>query len=194
LRNNSSYTIIIEISLGSDASKGENLVTKRKPIDDSEIQPLASEIREQAKDLKGEIFLSFSYTADVFNRYLDIQLAKRNSSRTRFGILHNLITHGGSMTPTEIAKRVFRSKHAVTRAIDVLEKDGLVRRGTVRGDRRLRKVSITREGLRIVAANMDDRRDISQRAMSGLNQRQSEGLKVILKRLRKHLLNLIESD
>ena len=166
-------------------------MTRRKPIDDSEIQPLATEIREQAGELQGEIFLSFSYTADVFNRYLDILLTKRNSSRTRFGILHNLITHGGSMTPTEIAKRVFRSKHAVTRAIDVLEKDGLVRRGAVRGDRRLRKVSITREGLKLIAANMDDRREISQRAMSCLTQRQSEELRVILKRLRKHLLNMI---
>lgn len=166
-------------------------MAKRKPIEDSEIQPLATEIREQASELQGEIFLSFSYTADVFNRYLDILLAKRDSSRTRFGILHNLITHGGSMTPTEIAKRVFRSKHAVTRAIDVLEKDGLVRRGAVRGDRRLRRVSITREGLKRIAANMDDRREISQRAMSCLTQRQSEELRVILKRLRKHLLNMI---
>jgi DNA-binding MarR family transcriptional regulator len=166
-------------------------MANKKPIGSSEIEPLATEIREQAGELQGEIFLSFSYTADVFNRYLDILLARRNSSRTRFGILHNLITHGGSMTPTEIAKRVFRSKHAVTRAIDVLEKDGLVRRGTVRGDRRIRKVNITRKGLELIEANVDDRREISQQAMSCLGQRQSEELKVILERLRKHLLSLI---
>ncbi|MBA7686298.1 hypothetical protein ES703_94741 [subsurface metagenome] len=166
-------------------------MTKTKPIEDSEIQSLATEIREQASDLQGEIFLSFSYTADVFNRHLDILLAKRNSSRTRFGILHNLITHGGSMTPTEIARRVFRSKHAVTRAIDVLEKDGLVRRGAIHGDRRLRKVNITRRGLKLIAFNMDDRREIGRRAMSCLTQRQSEELRVILKRLRKHLLDMI---
>jgi DNA-binding MarR family transcriptional regulator len=67
------------------------------------------------------------------------------------------------MTPTEIAKRVFRSKHAVTRAIDVLEKDGLVRRGTVRGDRRIRKVNITRKGLELIQANVDDRRRLACR-------------------------------
>jgi DNA-binding MarR family transcriptional regulator len=166
-------------------------VTDRRPLDGSEIEPLAAEIREQASELQGEIFLSFSYTADVFNRHLDVELAKRDSSRTRFGILHNLITHGGSMTPTEIAKRVFRSKHAVTRAIDVLEKDGLVRRGAVRGDRRLRRVSITRKGLKLIATNMYDRREMSQQAMSCLNQRQSEELKVILERFRKHLLSLL---
>jgi DNA-binding MarR family transcriptional regulator len=169
-------------------------VNKRKPNSESDIQPLADEIREQASELRGEIFLSFSYTADIFNRNLDIMLAKRNSSRTRFGILHNLVTHGGSMTPTEIAKRVFRSKHAVTRAIDVLEKDGLVRRGTVRGDRRLRKVSITKKGIKLIADNMDDRRESSQRAMSCLTQRQSEELKVILERLRKHLLSMIDDS
>lgn len=166
-------------------------MANKKSIGSSEIEPLATEIREQASELQGEIFLSFSYTADVFNRYLDILLTRRNSSRTRFGILHNLITHGGSMTPTEIAKRVFRSKHAVTRAIDVLEKDGLVRRGTVRGDRRLRKVNITRKGLELIQANVDDRREISLQALSCLSQKQSEELKVILERLRKHLLSLI---
>jgi DNA-binding MarR family transcriptional regulator len=166
-------------------------VADKKSPDGSEIEPLAAEIREQASELQGEIFLSFSYTADVFNRHLDVELAKRDSSRTRFGILHNLITHGGSMTPTEIAKRVFRSKHAVTRAIDVLEKDGLVRRGSVRGDRRLRKVSVTKKGLRLIADNMYDRRQMSQEAMACLNQRQSEELKVILEKFRKHLLGLI---
>ena len=95
------------------------------------------------------------------------------------------------MTSTDIDRRVFRSKHAVTRAIDVLEKDGLVRRGAIHGDRRLRKVNITRRGLKLIAFNMDDRREIGRRAMSCLTQRQSEELRVILKRLRKHLLDMI---
>jgi DNA-binding MarR family transcriptional regulator len=164
-----------------------------KEFEDS-IQSLATEIREQAAGLRGELFLSFSYTSDVFNRYLDIELAKRDSSRTRFGILHNLITHGGSMTPTEIAKRVFRSKHAITRAIDVLEKDGLVKRSTVRGDRRLSKVSITKKGLKLIEANMADRREMSHRAMSCLTKRQAEVLRVISKKLRNHLLSFINDS
>jgi len=87
-----------------------------------DIEILSSQLREQSKELQSDLFLLFSRTADVFNRYLEYELNKRNSNKTTYGILHNLITHGGYMTPTELAEKVFRSKHAITRSIDLLEK------------------------------------------------------------------------
>ena len=66
------------------------------------LESLADEIRAQAVDLRGELLLSILYTTIVFNRYLEIETAKRESTPTRFGILHNLVTHGGVMTPIQI--------------------------------------------------------------------------------------------
>jgi len=158
------------------------------------LDSLADEIRAQAVDLRGELLLSILYTTIVFNRYLEIETAKRESTPTRFGILHNLVTHGGVMTPTNIGKRIFKSKHAVSRAVDVLEKDGLVRRQPISGDRRLRRITITRKGLDFVTANLAEMRITSSKIFSCLNTRQAEELRIILKQLREHLLELIDSS
>ena len=167
--------------------------TKKLQDKESLLEFLADEIRAQASDLRGELLLSILYTAIVFNRYIEIETAKHEASPTRFGILHNLITHGGIMTPTNIGKRVFKSKHAVSRAVDVLEKDGLVRRQPVSGDRRLRRIAITRKGLDFVKANLSEMRIIRQKTLSCLDIRQAEELRIILRQLRKHLLELIDS-
>jgi DNA-binding MarR family transcriptional regulator len=158
------------------------------------LESLAGEVRSQALDLKGELLLAILYTAILFNRYLEIETAKRESNPTRFGILHNLVTHDGVMTPTNIGKRIFKSKHAVSRAVDVLEKDGLVRRQPISGDRRLRRISITRKGLDFVKSNLAEMKIISDKVFSCLNTRQAEELRIISKKLREHLLGLIDSS
>ena len=63
-------------------------------VSNHEIQSMADEIREQAAQLRILTFLSFIYTADVVNRYLDIEVARYPVSRTGFSILHNLVLHG----------------------------------------------------------------------------------------------------
>ncbi len=158
----------------------------------SKLESLADDLRAQADDLRVDNFLSFIYTADLVNRYLNIALRKYNLNRTQMSILHFLITHGGTLTPTELSRRVFRSKHAVTKAVDGLEQEGLVQReGATMKDRRLRKVSITRKGLDIVKNTMPVRQEISSRAMSCLSEAQAMAFTTTLKQLRRHIRNLL---
>jgi len=110
------------------------------------MESLANDIRVQANDLRVDNFLSFVYAADIVNRYLDTELRRVHLNRTQMNILHTLVTHEGMLTPTELGRRVFRSDHAITRAVDGLEKEGLARREGTANDRRLRKVVITRKG------------------------------------------------
>ncbi len=159
------------------------------------IESMAAEIRSQARQLKVDTFLSFIYTADVVNRYLDIQLTKLPASRTGFNVLHNLILHGGTMTPTLISKRVFRSKHAVTRIIDTLEKQGLVKREPIGEDRRTRKVRITRKGLDLVKrAGAEGRELASQEVLRPISLEQIEELNSILKQIRRYMLSRLNSS
>ena len=156
---------------------------------------MADEIREQATYQKVSTFLSFIYTADVVNRYVDIELAKQGTtSRTGISVLHNLILHGGSMTPTRISERIFRSKHTVTKIIDTLEKQGLVRREPIGEDRRTRMVSITRKGLDLIKrSSAEGRERVSREVFQPLNDNQIEELGTVLKQIRKYLLNVISN-
>jgi len=163
-------------------------------VSNHELQSIAEEIREQAAQLRVLTFLSFIYTADVINRYLDIEVARYPVGRTGFSVLHNLVLHGGTMTPTKLSERIFRSKHAVTRVVDKLEKLGFVKRGGIGSDRRVRKVSITKEGLAYVKdSQAAGQQRLGHTLLHPLDQQQTESLHAMMKLIREHVLKLIAS-
>jgi DNA-binding MarR family transcriptional regulator len=157
------------------------------------IDLLADEIREQAKQLGADTFLSFVEVTNIIDRYLDILNTGLPASRPGFDILIVLILNGGTMTPTEISKSVLRSKHTVTRVVDTLEKQGLLRRLPLGVDRRVREVSITRKGIGLIKRHSIEIREkiIKQVFESSLDEKQMLELREIIKRLKQHLLSLI---
>jgi len=161
-------------------------------VSNLELQSMADEIREQAAQLRVLTFLSFIYTADVVNRYLDIELARYPVGRTGFSVLHNLVLHGGTMVPTKLSERIFRSKHAVTRVVDKLEELGFVKRGNIGIDRRFRKVSITKEGMNFVKTSQAaGQQRMGHLLLETLDQNETETLRKMMKQIREHALKLI---
>ena len=157
------------------------------------VDSIAREIRDQAQDMKVDTFLSYLYTADIINRYMYMILGDEQVSRAGFTILHFLILNNGSLLPTELSKKSLRSKYAVTRAIDTLEKQKFVERLPIGEDRRNRKVVITRKGLEVVRnATIDSRGRLSQNIFRFLGEKKLEELNTTLKLLRKHVLTLID--
>jgi len=157
------------------------------------IESMAKEIRTQAQTMKVDTFLAYLYTSDIINKYLYMVLADQQVSRAGFNILHILILNDGTMLPSKISKKTLRSKYSVTRAIDTLEKQGLVERLPIGQDRRTRRVNITRKGLEVVKnATIDSRERISHDIFRTLDRKQTEELNSSLKTLRKHVLTLID--
>jgi DNA-binding MarR family transcriptional regulator len=158
------------------------------------LDSLAKRLRIQANDLRFDNFLSFIYTFEIVNRYLDNELRKSGLNRTQMSILHILIARGGTLTPTELSRRIIRSKHATTKAVDSLEKMGLTKSTRTRRDRRLRKVTITEKGLDQVEQTVSIRHDIASQAMQCLDQKEAEAFQTILRRFRKHVLQLMANS
>jgi len=163
-------------------------------VNSQRLDSLAKRLRVQANDLRFDNFLSFIYTFEIVNKYLDNELRKFGLNRTQMNILHILIARGGTLTPTELSRRITRSKHATTRAVDSLEMLGLTRSARTRRDRRLRKVTITEKGLDLVEQTMSLRHNIGSQAMQCLNQEEAEAFQTILRRFRKHVLQLMEEN
>jgi len=162
-------------------------------FNDNDVQSLARDIRDTAAELRVNAVLSLSYTADILNRFLDIEMAKYGASRARSAVLNVLIVSGGSLTPTEISKRVFRSKHTITRILDGLEASGLIKREQVPGDRRKTKIVVTKKALEFIKLTDAGRREISSKALSCLDPEEVRQLNTLLRKLRKHLLSYIYS-
>lgn len=157
----------------------------------NKINFLSHEIASLSNDLKANTLFSIISTADVVHEFERVELKHSESSRTRFRILNVLITHGGSLTLTEISKRVFRSKYSTTRVIDKLIKEGLVRKGTVDGDRRTKDIVITKKGVELIERTFPRRQEISDKVTSCLTKRQMITLMDLQKKIKKHLFGLI---
>ena len=163
------------------------------------VDSLNKRLRVQAKNIRIDNFFSFLYTADMVFTYIDNELRQAGLNRTQMAILNMLVLHGGTMTPTELSRRVLRSKHATTKAVDSLEKLDLTKsekanlKSKVKGDRRLRMVSITEKGLELLETSMPAQHRIGSSLMCCLNVNEANTFKAILSRLRKHIAALENS-
>jgi DNA-binding MarR family transcriptional regulator len=156
-----------------------------KNADPEAIESLAKEIREISQVVRFDSLILLTYAAEAVNRYLGQWVKKYGQDQTRINILYLLIGNGGSLTPTSISKSVNRSKHAITRAIDILEKDALVKREHSAKDRRSLNVIITRRGIELVKKTLPTLQRASSIATSCLNEKQIDELKTISNKLRK---------
>jgi DNA-binding MarR family transcriptional regulator len=167
------------------------------------VDSLAEDIRDQSNQLEINTFLSLLYTLDVTSRYVDMETAKHtmrlkgyNLSRAGYYILDVLILNGGTLIPTEISKKIFRSKHTVTIIIDTLEKWGLVKREDAETDRRMKNISITEEGVDLVRKTSFSRgrKNISHQVLLPVDKKQMEMLNQTLKLIRKHVNALVQKQ
>jgi len=127
--------------------------------------------------------------SDVMNRYL--LLRAKGDARTwlRVYAVTFIITRGGKVTPTELAKILLRSKNSVSQLINGLEKNGLVRRYHAKKDRRTVYVEVTSDGLSFVKARLKVVKSLEEEIRSCLDDGE---LRIIVDLTRKLRLRLLE--
>lgn len=159
------------------------------------IDLLAEEIRAQARDMRVDTFLSLIYTSDLIGKYLENVLSDKPVTKAGYNVLHSLILNDGTLTSTEISKRVWRTKYSVTKVIDTLEKQGYVTRAPMgaSSDRRMKKIQITSKGLaHIQNATTSSRKQASENLFRGLSEKQVTELNKLLLQLRKDTIELLK--
>jgi len=107
-------------------------------------------VRKEIYDLQFGRLMVFS---DMIDRYLHIRL-RGESTWLRIHVAIFIINRGGKITPSELAKLLLRSRNSVTRLIEGLEKDGIVKRSHSTKDRRTVVVEITPAGLDFTVKNL----------------------------------------
>jgi DNA-binding MarR family transcriptional regulator len=112
--------------------------------DESSLTP--SEIKRFAGRLWKTHLIRLAGLADVIDRFIDIQLRNRVNWLKTFSLII-LIMEGGRLTPSELGRAMHRSKENMTRVIDTLVEEGLVKRYRGAKDRRNVSIRITRKGI-----------------------------------------------
>jgi DNA-binding MarR family transcriptional regulator len=127
--------------------------------------------------------------SDVMNRY--VLLRTKGDARTwlRVYAVTFIITRGGKVTPTELAKILLRSRNSVSQLINGLEKDGLVKRYHTTEDRRTVYVEVTSDGLSFIKARFKVLKSLEEEITSCLDDGE---LRILVDLTRKLRLRLIE--
>jgi DNA-binding MarR family transcriptional regulator len=116
--------------------------------------PLARELKKTRpfEHPAEEAYLNLLRTVSVLGAPFDQLFKQHGISEAKYNALRILRGAGGDGLPSlEIGARMVARVPDVTRLVDRLETDGLVRRARVRQDRRVVLVQITAKGLDVLA-------------------------------------------
>lgn len=159
------------------------------------IDNMANVIRNQHVNLTVKTYLTFESTADIIERYREILSRGQTVSHTGFKVLSTLVLYGGSMYPTEISKKILRSKHAVSKVIFTLERHGLVEVSPAGEDRRKREVKITPSGLAMaIRGDIYARQHMSYKVFSSVSKEEMKLLIDLMEKIKKHTASLIKTE
>jgi DNA-binding MarR family transcriptional regulator len=128
--------------------------------------------------------------ADVVNRYTQ-KILKNKVSWLRASALMFLITRGGTLTPGQLARIMLRSNYSITKLIDGLEKDRLVKRYPDGKDRRSIKVKVTTDGLNYVISSLSNVVEAERELKYWLNDNEQENLAATIRKLRDKLIEKV---
>ena len=154
--------------------------------------PSPEEIEKVNKKIRRTQFTRLIAFADVVNRYTDIIL-KHKYSWLHSAALIFMITRGGSLTPTQLARIMLRSNYSVTKIVDGLEKDGLVTRTQNDQDRRSIDVQVTSKGLDYIVSMLENSRVAEAELKSCLNEQELENLANTVRILRDRLIEKVSA-
>lgn len=104
-------------------------------------------------------------------------------------VLNFLIMRGGDqgVTHGELARLMIRSNHSITRLVDALERDGLVRRHRDDNDRRAVYVRLTAAGMQLMRAHLKAVAELERQVLVGLSAAELEGLTTTLRKVRANI-------
>ncbi len=103
-----------------------------------------------------------------------------------FAVLE-LLLHKGELPVNVIGKKVFLTSGSITAAVDRLEKRKLIRRKNDPGDRRIKKVSLTAKGRKLIASAFSGHRLVMEQAVSAMSKTERATLIRLLKKLGKNV-------
>jgi DNA-binding MarR family transcriptional regulator len=131
------------------------------------------------------LWVLIAQTKDAILRARERDYARYGISNERRAVLYMIESHGGTATPVEIARDLFRELHSVTELLKRMEKDGLITRSPGPGRSKV-EVSLTEKGLDVFEQSLNNETD--KRLFSALTAKERERMTTYLWKLRSRVL------
>jgi MarR family transcriptional regulator, organic hydroperoxide resistance regulator len=154
--------------------------------------PIPEELKKVAEELSKVDFWVCASFADTVNRYCEITMKTDDISPLHAIAMWHLVCAGGTSTPTKLAEKMFRSKHSVTKIVDNLEQEGLIKRDFSSKDRRVTQIRITPAGMQYIKTNQQQASDYSKQVMDCLDAKQTKMLIDLMMIMKKRMTGILE--
>ncbi len=124
----------------------------------------------------------------------DLFRTRFQSSLSRFDVLAQLDHAGdGGLSTKALARRLVASKGNITRLLDRMEADQLIRRKPCRTDRRVSHILMTPTGADLFRSMAKDHEAWTERLFEVLSSEELEHLVELVDRVRAHMAGLCET-
>ena len=110
-----------------------------------------------------------------------------NTSVEQWGIL-NIVNAFPGITQSEIALKGRKDKTNITRMLDLLEKNGNIKRKPSKNDRRQYNIFITDNGKKLLNDIIPISDEVNQQGTKGLNKEELEKFTTLLKKIQTNLV------
>lgn len=127
-------------------------------------------------------FVKFMRAYNTVRGRLEPELGKLGVTPTQFGVLEALY-HVGPLNQRDLGGKLLTSKGNLTTVLDNLQRDGLVDRRPVPGDRRQVSVQLTAQGRRLIRKVFPRQAEMVSREMGRLTVREQRTLGQLCKKL-----------
>ena len=154
--------------------------------------PVSHDFQEVAAQIKEVNFWSCVTFSDTINRYCEITMKKDDISPLHAIAMYHLVCAGGTSTPTQLADKMFRSKHSVTKIVDNLEKEGFIVRDFSSKDRRVTRIKVTPAGLQYVKKNQNKADMRAKQVIDCLSPAEQETLVALTGRMCDRMTDILE--
>jgi DNA-binding MarR family transcriptional regulator len=131
------------------------------------------------------LWVLIAQTKDAILRARERDYARYGISNERRAVLYTIQNNGGTSTPVEIARRLFRELHSVTELLKRMEKDELISRAKGSGRSKV-EVRLTEKGLEVFSQSLLNETD--KRIFSVLTPTERERLAAYLWKLRRRVI------
>jgi DNA-binding MarR family transcriptional regulator len=118
------------------------------------------------------------------------RLRRHDLSRTAYNALIMLADSDRALGPHELAEGLFISRGAVTQLVDLLEKQGRIRRRPHATDRRQSRLELTTTGRKVLARAKPMVAKATDQTLAGLNAAEQRDLMRLLQKLERHVQSL----
>lgn len=140
-------------------------------------------VEEDKGNYHEEAIYRLALVYNVFINEIFSYLNNYNLTPGKFNILMVIKHHGKKegISQVEISKRLIVTASNMTKLIDKLEKENLVTRSALEGDRRVNIMKITAKGSKLLDQVWPGYNTKLKELVSGLNQSQQRGVSELLK-------------